>query len=178
MMCVVMRCLLDKNIVRYALAGLYYGQVRPLSPLEMGALTFWKMAEHQDLELFISCYSFNVLQRLGDYDGIRILLAAMKVLSPTRYHARWARRIRETSGLTREDAAMLALATFGTDQEGGILSTHYFVTYDQPLINGYRNHWDKLDRRFRAMTAQLPFPFSRAKLPSLRSPDSLIAEWL
>ena len=40
-----MRCLLDKNIARYAIAGLRYGSLRPLSSLETGALTLWRAAE-------------------------------------------------------------------------------------------------------------------------------------
>jgi hypothetical protein len=44
-----MRCLLDKNIARYAIAGLHYGRLRPLSPLEMGALSFWRAAEEHDI---------------------------------------------------------------------------------------------------------------------------------
>lgn len=172
-----MRCLLDKNVARYAIAGLRYGRLRPLSPLEMGTLSFWRAAEERGVALFISRVSFHILQRLAGYDEVRVLLDAMRVLSPTRYHARWARRIRETTGLTREDAAMVALASFGSDPTGSILGTHLLVTYDQPLINGYLDHLPKLNRRLHTMTAQLLPPFHQATLPRVVTPDEMVAEW-
>ena len=166
-----MRCLLDKNVARYAIAGLRYGRLRPLSALEMGALSFWHGAEEHGVSLFISRASSQVLKRLSGYDEVRVLLDSVRVLSPTRYHARWSRRIRETTGLTREDAAMIALSSFGSDERGGILGTHGLVTYDQPMINGYLNHLPRLERRLQAMAAQLPAPFRRVTLPRVATPD-------
>ena len=69
-----MRCLLDKNIARYAITGLRYGHLRPLSSLEMGALSFWQTAEVRAIELFISHVSWQLLQRLAEYDEARIFL--------------------------------------------------------------------------------------------------------
>jgi len=172
-----MRCLLDKNIARYAIAGLRYGHLRPLSALETGALSFWRAAEEHDVELFISRASFHVLQRLARYDEVRILLDAVQVLSPTRYHARWARRVRETTGLAREDAALIAVTSFGSDLQGSILGAHLLITCDQPLVNGYLNHFSELQRRLRAMTVQLPTPFHQATLPRVMTPDEILLEW-
>jgi hypothetical protein len=172
-----MRCLLDKNVARYAIAGLRYGHLRLLSPLEMGALAFWRSAEENGVALFISRASFEVMQRLARYDEVRILLNAASVLSPTRYHARWARRIRETTGLTREDAAMIALTGFGSDHRGSILGTHLLITCDQSMINGYLDHYQRLERRLRAMTAQLQPPFCQVTLPRLATPDEVILSW-
>ncbi|MBN1995059.1 MAG: hypothetical protein JW953_20360 [Anaerolineae bacterium] len=62
-----MRCLLDKNVIRYTLSGLHHGHRRPLSPLETGALLFWQTAETQETELFISQASYQVLQQLRRY---------------------------------------------------------------------------------------------------------------
>jgi hypothetical protein len=89
---------------------------------------------------------YNVLQRLPQYDEVRIFLEAAEVLFPIRYHKRWARRIRESTGLTREDVSLVALASFGTDEPGVILGAHVLVTYDQALINGFRgsdSNWTK-----------------------------------
>ena len=169
-----MRCLLDKNLVRYILTGLHYGRERPLTPLESGALSLWRVAEERGVNLFISRYTFNVLQRLQPYPLARIVLDAMPVLSPTRYHPRWARRIRESTGLAREDAAMTALASFGTNDAGDLLGVHWLATSDQPLINGYRVALPTLTRRFHAMTAQLPAPFCDATLPRLATPAALL----
>jgi len=172
-----MRCLLDKNVARYAIAGLRYGHLRLLSPLETGALSLWRTAEEHGAALFVSPASFQVLQRLARYDEVRVFLDSVNVLSPTRYHIRWARRIRETTGLTREDAALIALASFGSDQQGSILGTLLLITYDQPLINGYLNHLPALKRRLRAMTTQLQAPFHQATLPRLATPDEVLREW-
>lgn len=171
------RCLLDKNLIRYILEGIYYGRERPLTPLESGALSLWRVAEERGVSLFISRYSFNVLQRLQPYPLARIVLDAMPVLSPTRYHSRWARRIRESAGLAREDAAMTALASFGSNDAGDLLGVHWLATSDQPLINGYRAALPTLDRRFHAMTAQLPAPFCEATLPHLTTPAELLESW-
>ncbi len=172
-----MRCLLDKNLVRYILTGLHDGRVRPLTPLETDALSLWRAAEEHGITLFISRYTFNVLQRLQPYPLAQIVLNAMATLSPTRYHPRWARRIRESTGLSREDAAMIALASFGSNDAGEILGVHWLATRDQPLLNGYRATLPALERRFRAMTAQLPAPFCDAALPRLMSPDDLQVRW-
>ena len=169
-----MRCLLDKNVVRYAIAGLYYGRLRPLVPLETSVLSFWRAAETRDATLYISLASAHVLQRLSGYAEVRILLDAVQVLSPTRYHTRWTRRVQETTGLAHEDAAALALASFGSDSSGAILGAHMLVTCDQPMIRGYLQHLPQLQRRLRAMSAHLPPPFHQATLPRLSAPDEAL----
>jgi hypothetical protein len=173
-LCNPRRCLLDKNLIRYILTGLYYGRLRPLTPLEVNALTLWRTAEKHGVALFISRYTFNVLQRLRPYAVAQIVLDAMPVLSPTHYHTRWTRRVRESTGLTREDAAMVALASFGSNDAGDLLGVHWLATSDQPLCNGYRAAFALLERRFRAMTVQLPSPFCHAALPQLATPDELL----
>lgn len=168
-----MRYLLDKNVVRYAIQGLVQGFDRQLSALEFGSLSFWQIAESRDARLLISHASFNVLKSFPRYSEISIFLAATDVLYPARYHNRWTRRVRETSRLSREDSAMLALATFGTNDSGSIIGTHGFVTYDQPLINGFKNHHQVLQKRLSAMTCQLKPPYDQATLPILIRPDEV-----
>ena len=168
------RYLLDKNVARYAIAGLRFGHLRPLSHEELGALIFWRAMELQGASLFISHTSFHILHRLAGYAEVQTLLDSVAVLWPTRYYTRWTRRIRETTGLSREDCAQIALASFGTDSEGRILGVHYLVTYDQPLARGYRNYIAVLNRRLHAMTAQLPPPFNQALLPALATPDEFL----
>lgn len=171
-----MRCLLDKNVVRYTIAGWRYRHLRSLSPLEIGALSFWRLANDREVLIYISDTSFEVLRHL-QYREVRFLLNTVDVLSPTRYHTRWTRRIRETTGLTREDAAMIALASFGSNQQGTILGTQRLLTYDQRMINGYLSHLSVLQHRLGAMTAQLLAPFHQAYLPQLVTPDEMIGEW-
>jgi len=154
----------------HAISGLRYGHTRSLSGLETGALSFWRTAEERGDVLYISLASYRILQRLSKFDEVRVFLNAMSVLLPARYHTRWARRVRETTGLSREDAALIGLATFGTDEAGGILGVRRFVTNDQSLVAGYRAHASSLRRRLAAMTAQLATPYDRATLPEVGSP--------
>jgi len=73
---------------------------------------------------------------------------------------------------------MIALATFGSDPQGCILGVHTLMTCDQPMIHGYLDRLPQLQRRLRAMAAQLPTPFHQATLPRLATPDELISEWV
>ena len=100
-----MHYLLDKNIIRHAITALRDARKRPLLPLELGALSFWQAARRRCVRLFISLPSYHVLQRRRHYKEALIFLKFSEVLSPARNHTRWARRIRETSKLSREDSA-------------------------------------------------------------------------
>ena len=150
-----------KNVVRHAVTALRDARKRPLLPLELGALSFWQAARRRGIRLFISLPSYHVLQRRRHYKEALVFLKFSEVLSPTRYHTRWARRIRETSKLSREDAAMIALATFGRDSSGPILGVPKLITYDLPMINGYQKKYLSLEHRLQAMTAQLDPPFDK-----------------
>ncbi len=165
------RYLLDKNVIRYAISGLRYGRVRLLTQEELGALAFLRVMERQDASLFISHTSFHILHRLTGYVEVQTLLDSVQVLWPTRYYVRWARRLHDTTGLTREDCAQIALSSFGSDSEGGVLGVHFLVTYDQSLITGFHKHLPMLQRRLSAMTRQLQIPFAQAALPRLIAPN-------
>ena len=88
----LMRYLLDKNIVRYVLQGLLYGQIRSLSALEFSSLSFLQRAERYQARLFISWASFRVLRQLQRFDEVHIFLDSVETLFPARYYVRWARR--------------------------------------------------------------------------------------
>jgi hypothetical protein len=173
------RCLLDKNVTRAALAGLYAGARRPLLPAEIDALAFWRAAElaQPAIELFIPFTSAHILAKLSGYAEVRLLLESTQVLWPGSYARRWRRRLQETTGLAPEDALILALGTFGTNLSGTLLGASLIVTADQRLLNGYNRHGEKLRQRLRAMTAQLHAPFSHAALPRLVTPEHLLTEW-
>jgi hypothetical protein len=166
-----MRYLLDKNIVRHSIIGLRDRRQRPLTELELGALAFWRAAEEGNDELFISSASFQILQRLAQQPAAQAFLDVVYILHPAKYYLRWSRRIRETTGLAREDAAMVALASFGTDERDVVLGVEWLITYDRPLINGYQNYFSRLERRLRAMKSQLQAPYSLVTLPRLSTPD-------
>lgn len=171
-----MRCLLDKNIIRAALSGLHFGQRRALSTAEVAALTFWQAAELHEppLQLFIPFTSAHVLTALSRYAPVRLLLEATTTLYPGPYTRRWRRRIQDTTGLTAEDAMILALGTFGTTADGALLGVHAIVTADKPLLRGYLQHHSKLRHRLEAMTRQLALPFNQAALPQVAEPQALI----
>jgi hypothetical protein len=64
-----------------------------------------------------------------------------------------------------EDAAVIALPTFGSDPQGRILGLHTSITCDGPMPHGYLDRFPQLRRRLRAVAAQLPAPFHRVALP-------------
>jgi hypothetical protein len=170
-----MRCLLDKDVVRLTVVGLHLLiQRQPLPSRALDALAFWRAAERRGMVLCITVASANVLRQRQQYAASRFVLEAATELGPSRYARRWARRLRETTGLTPEDTMVLALSTFGTDEKGSILGAYAVVTYDQSLIQGYRNHLSTLQRRLGAMKAQLLPPFDEVRLPSVSSPDDFL----
>ena len=171
------RCLLDKNVVRYALAGLRHGPVRPLLPMEAGALSLWWLAERRGVSLYITDASAHVLARLSAYREVLTFLAAVSVLSPGPYARRWARRAREVASLAPEDAMMLALASFGTDDSGAILGVSVLATYDQGLIRTLQDRRPILEDRLQVMLAALNLPFRSVGLPRVMSPDDLVRNW-
>jgi hypothetical protein len=175
-----MRVLLDKNIVRAALAGLRFGAQRPLLPLELSALAFWRAAEVRvpHYQLFIPYTTAHILRPMSRYAEVRLLLEATSVLWPGTYTRRWQRRVQATTGLTPEDAMILALGTFGTTTSGTIMGTPFVVTADQRLINGYQRHVGQLQARLSRMIAQLDQPFNQAILPKVLLPEAAGGEVL
>ena len=146
--------------------------------MEQGALTFWHMAVQSNVELFLPYTTASVLSRLTDYAEARAILASARVLLPGRYTRRWARRIRETTGLTREDSTILSLGAFGTDQIGNSLGVHVIGNYDQALINGYTHHMPELARRLQKMTTHLQAPFAAVALPKVATPHEIVTQML
>lgn len=165
-----MRYLLDKNIVRFALVGLRLGRTRSLSFYEEHSIRFIREIDGTDSTLLISNAAFHIVSRWTQYPEVQGLLARVNVLYPTRYHKRWSRRVRETAGLTREDSAMVALATFGGSQKDNLFGANFLVTFDQPLVNGYMQHKRKLSQRLNRMRAQLRSPFDKASMPDVLTP--------
>lgn len=169
-----MRYLLDKNIVRLAVVALRYGDKRELSKLERNSLAFIQQTYQNGDALFISDTSYNILQAWQTYREIQILYNLTNVFIPTRYYKRWSRRIRETSGLAPEDAAMIALGTFGCARHEQILGTDFIITCDQPMINGFEQSRDRLEERLVRMAQQLYIPFNQASLPHVIAPGRMI----
>lgn len=163
-------CLLDKNVVRRAVEGIGKTQIgQPLTNEERASLELLLAPEQGELTLFISPEMQHILDRYGNHPDVQVFLRFVKVLRPARYFKRWSRRLRE-HGFTREDAKVLALATFGTDPSATHLGTDQVATFDQALINHFEHQQDHVTRRLKAMTAQLHAPYNSATLPDVRSP--------
>jgi len=168
-------CLLDKVISRYLINGLInLDKDKPVTKHEALSLDFLERASSQ-ARLFISSESENILKRLAilsDYvDIIDFFLSDVEIAIPTRYFKRWSRRLREF-GFTREDAAMIALATFSTDKNHSVLGMKYLATYDQPMKNNWSLHKPKIQNRLTAMKKDIP-KFYNVSLPQILYPENI-----
>jgi hypothetical protein len=166
-----MRYLLDKNVVRHCVRGL-------LGDLRQDDIRFsLRLLLASDLgELFISLETVHILEHIVAASQRRAILRRTSPLLPTRYTRRWARRLREAN-FAREDAYLLSLATFGTDQlkEGHILGVDVFVTCDLALQARYQSVQPVVQKRLQRMTVQLPPPYDRAIMPQVQTPHEVLA---
>lgn len=172
-----MRCLLDKVTARRVLEGLLkLAEVRELTEEELFALDLYDRAHTEGIRLFIVPPTESVLQRLESlprYTAIvHLLLNRTEVAQPARYFKRWARRLR-SFGFTREDAAVLALATFGTTREADILGMHFVATFDQAMIHQWAAQRATIRARLAAMQQNLPAPYRYASLPQVERPEHI-----
>jgi len=154
--------LLDKSIARAIVESLYHYE-HP-SAREIEALATWRRGRLERARLFVPVEAVHILMRFEQFLEVRVFLATVEPLESGRYLKRWARRLRE-HGFAREDAHVLALATFGTDRVGGLLGVEGLITLDQPFVNNFRNHERALRTRLSAMTHQLSAPYRDAALP-------------
>ncbi len=172
-----MHCLLDKVTARRAVEGLLkLAKGRTLSIQELFALDLFSRTTPPTLRLFIVPPTANVLQSLAQlprYSAvIHLFLNQVEIALPTRYFKRWARRLRG-HGFTREDAAVLALATFGTDENATILGMHFVATFDQPMINHWATRQVAIQERLTAMQDDIPMPYRYVSLPQVLRPEQV-----
>jgi len=171
-MCAQTRYLLDKVIVRYTLDGmLSLSSGKDLTDQQAAAIRLFQRATTQPVDLFIAPASANILGRLQNIPRfaplIQLFLRHTQIATPTRYFTRWSRRVGEF-GFSPEDARMLALGSFSTNQAGDILGMHGFITYDHPLVNLWDRKHDEIARRLIAMRRQLNEPYDLVELPSVQ----------
>jgi hypothetical protein len=171
-----MRCLLDKVIVRYTFSGLLkLSHQLPPNQVEAFSLDLYK---HSSVQLFMvtsTHHRLQQLQRLPRYlPLIQAFYRRVQVLHPSRYFKRWSRRLRGY-GFSREDAAVLALATFGTDESGDIIGTYFVATYDQPMMTNWIRRGDEIADHLAAMRRDLPEPYDQVSLPLVKRPEAILA---
>lgn len=172
-----MRCLLDKVTARYIVQGLLkLAEGRSPTRAEISALDLFSLAYPPAMQFFIVPQTVSVLERLirlAYYTAvIQFLLNRVKVITPARYFKRWARRLRDY-GFTKEDAAILALASFGTNEARNILGTDIIATFDQPMINQWSVRHSAIEARLEAMQNDVSVPYSLAKLPQVLHPEQI-----
>jgi len=136
-------------------------------------LLFWDRSHAAGTCLLISPETANILRRFDSFREVHIFLASVEVLRGSRYFKRWARRLR-AFGFTGEDAELLALGTFGTDEQGAILGADVIITSDERLMNNYQVRLPEIQARLSDMTAQLPPPFCHASLPEVLGPEEIL----
>jgi hypothetical protein len=163
--------LLDKNVARRIIEALHH--LDNLSFEEEMVLDLWRQFQAEEARLFIPIGAMNILQPLAHLIEVRTFLATVEPMETGRYVKRWARRLRE-HGFTREDALVLALATYGTDPAGNILGVDVLVSLDQPLLTNFQHRQRELQTRLSAMTDRLPAPYNRARLPIIRHPKDMV----
>ena len=166
------RCLLDKVIVCYTLDGMLNLSLgRDLTGQQAAALRLFQSAAARSVDLFIAPASANILGRLQSIPRfaplIQVFLSRAPIATPTRYFTRWSRRVREF-GFSPEDAGMLALGSFSTNQDRDILRMRCFITYDHPLVNLWNQDHNAIERRLNAMRRQLTAPYNLVQLPSVQ----------
>ena len=171
------RLLLDKVTARHMLTGLLkLAEARGLTDPEMLALALYDRAGSRALWPFMVPSTENVLRRLENlprYAAIlRLFRQRVAVAFPTRYFKRWARRL-QRYGFTPEDASVLALATFGTDNDAKILGMHAVVTFDRPMITQWVAQQAAIQAHCAAMQHNIPIPYCQAPLPRVIHPEDM-----
>ncbi len=172
-----MRCLLDKVVARRSLEGLLkLAEGRDLAEEELWAVDLLQRARGQGIRLFVTGETVNILNQLEALPRYSAVIAAflgrVEEAQPTRYFKRWARRLRDY--FTREDAAVLALATFGTSKDTDVLGMHFVATFDQPMINQWSLQQNKIEERLEAMRRDLRAPYDRVTLPQVLRPEETL----
>jgi len=172
-----MHCLLDKVTARYIVQGLLkLAENRSPTREEISALDLFSLAHSSEMQFFIVPQTVSVLKRLAQLPHyatiIQLFLDRVEVITPARYFKRWTRRLRDY-GFTKEDAAVLALATFGTNEASNILGADIIATFDQPMINQWSVQHSAIAERLEAMQNDISVPYSQAKLPQVLHPEQI-----
>ncbi len=166
--------LLDKNVVRRTIKGIVKVEAgSELTPEESDALTLLWKVQKGSLRAFMTIETFNVLRRFTGQAEVDLFMEIVDVMQAGRYFKRWARRLRRY-GFTREDAKVLSLGTFGTNDARDMLGAGAIITFDLAFINNYHTQFNVLQERLAAMTIDLPVPFSQAVLPLLMLPSQAL----
>ncbi len=128
--------------------------------------------------LFVSQRALNLAKSFATPELFEVFRRQVNLFLPTRYHRRWARRLRQHFGFSREDAYQIALCTFGRNLEDSLFSVAIFVTFDLRLIERFHHHQAAIQQRLQKMIVQLQLPYRRALLPETLTPQAVLSRFL
>lgn len=173
-----MSYLLDKVVARHIVRSLLkQSKGEALRIEEKFASDMFKSATGTTTRLFIVSATANILRRPSSSPehtvAIRHFLDSVEVVKATRYFKRWARRLGGYN-FTREDANVIALATFGTSKKDSLFGMELIVTQDQPMSTNWQTRRKEIQKHLDAMISQLPSPYHEARLPNIRRPEEII----
>jgi hypothetical protein len=165
--------LLDKNVVRRLYEARLRIQVgRILTPAQVGSVLVFQALISASKKMYITQETYHSAVRRSPVAG-ETILSHITLLSKGKYLTRWARRLRELS-LTREDALIVANATFGLDVTRQTLGADLIVTLDLGLIRKFNDVGALAETRLKRMTSHLRQPYSSAKFPAILNPSEAL----
>lgn len=100
-------------------------------------------------------------------EEVREFRERVEVIVSAPYWRRWARRL-QAFGSTREDARVLSLGTFGTDEDESFLGADEILTFDKPMANLFRVRQKQIQAKLDAMKRDLEPPYDDAELPDVK----------
>lgn len=156
------RILLDKNVARRMLEGLAsLAENTAPNDEEQIALDLLFSFTQRDVRIFIVPSTARFLKaRHDDVEEVREFRERVEVIVSAPYWRRWARRL-QAFGSTREDARVLSLGTFGTDEDE-------ILTFDKPMANLFRVRQKQIQAKLDAMKRDLEPPYDDAELPDVK----------
>jgi hypothetical protein len=160
------RILLDKGVVRrvYEFQVRFANNAQPIQH-QIDAVRLFNHLQAVAAQIYITRESANVL-RLRQPRYAKAILDNTVTLRKGRYLRRWSRRLRSLA-FSREDACMVAYASFGLDAHSQIPNIEALVTNDFRLVNNFTAQRPKIKERFERMIVHLPDPYLKAKLPAV-----------
>lgn len=124
--------------------------------------------EETDTRIFIVPSTHRTLKEwYEDVQEVRDFRDRVEIIVSARYWRRWARRLQQF-GFTREDARVLSLGTFGTDEQESFLGVDEVVTFDRGMLNLFQQKREAIQKRLDAMKRDIQPPYDQAKLPKVK----------
>ena len=168
------RILLDKGVARriYEFQLRFAKKAQPTQP-QIDAVRLFKRLQAVAAQIYITQESANVL-RLRQPQYAQAILNSTITLRKGRYLRRWARRLRSFV-FSREDACVIAYATFGLDEYSQLPRLEALVTTDLRMINNFNEQHAKIKLRFERMICHLPEPYVSLRLPEVMTTATALA---